>query len=101
MALFPYDIIKEIESSSFSITNFNFSNIFEWDINQRINERNIERNIKIPHNLTLLFKSYQTTKQFLNSNYFSLTLSSILVFKKKIIFLIRILKNILSYKKLN
>ncbi|MFT2804951.1 hypothetical protein ACMUE1_02725, partial [Candidatus Phytoplasma asteris] len=53
LALFPYDIIKEIELSSFPMVNFNFSNIFEWNIKQRVNGRNI----KIPHNLTLLFKS--------------------------------------------
>ncbi|MBS2993976.1 hypothetical protein KE631_01215 ['Santalum album' aster yellows phytoplasma] len=73
LALFPYDIIKEIELSSFPIVNFNFSNIFEWNIKQRVNERNI----KIPHNLTLLFKSYMNSNQFQNSNYFSLNLSSI------------------------
>ncbi|MFT2804500.1 ATP-dependent helicase, partial [Candidatus Phytoplasma asteris] len=73
LALFPYDIIKEIELSSFPIVNFNFSNIFEWNIKQRVNGKNI----KIPHNLTLLFKSYMNPKQFQNSNYFSLNLSSI------------------------
>ncbi|MBT1576937.1 UvrD-helicase domain-containing protein ['Elaeagnus angustifolia' witches'-broom phytoplasma] len=73
LALFPYDIIKEIELSSFPIVNFNFSNIFEWNIKQRVNGKNI----KIPHNLTLLFKSYMNPNQFQNSNYFSLNLSSI------------------------
>ncbi|ABC65418.1 conserved hypothetical protein [Aster yellows witches'-broom phytoplasma AYWB] len=66
LALFPYDIIKEIELSSFPIVNFNFSNIFEWNIKKIINGRNI----KIPHNLTLLFKSYMTPNQVQNSNYF-------------------------------
>ncbi|WP_341833646.1 hypothetical protein [Candidatus Phytoplasma asteris] len=73
LALFPYDIIKEIELSSFPIVNFNFSNIFEWNIKKIINGRNI----KIPHNLTLLFKSYMTPNPVQNSNYFSLNLSSI------------------------
>ncbi|MFT2804629.1 hypothetical protein ACMUE1_00925, partial [Candidatus Phytoplasma asteris] len=52
--------------------NFNFSNIFEWNIKQRVNGRNI----KIPHNLTLLFKSYMTPNQVQNSNYFSLEIGS-------------------------
>ncbi|WP_341833596.1 hypothetical protein [Candidatus Phytoplasma asteris] len=73
MALFPYDIIKEIELSSFPMVNFDFSNIFEWNIKQIINGINI----KIPHNLTLLFKSYMTPNQTQNSNYFSLNLFSI------------------------
>ncbi|MFT2804549.1 hypothetical protein ACMUE1_00515, partial [Candidatus Phytoplasma asteris] len=49
------------------------SNIFEWNIKQRVNGKNI----KIPHNLTLLCKSYMNSQQFQNSNYFSLNLSSI------------------------
>ncbi|WP_341833632.1 hypothetical protein [Candidatus Phytoplasma asteris] len=49
------------------MVNFNFSNIFEWNIKQIINGRNIN----IPHNLILLFKSYMTPKQAQNSNYFS------------------------------
>ncbi|WP_225904349.1 hypothetical protein [Paulownia witches'-broom phytoplasma] len=42
-------------------------------LNKRVNGRNI----KIPHNLTLLCKSYMNSDQFQNSNYFSLNLSGI------------------------